>query len=83
VRSIFGLELSFTSLPGIGQLLQPLFRLQGMVWLSLPLIAIPMHSGYRMPKWLSYALYPMHLVVLIVLRLLMTNATLATMTSMF
>ena len=54
-----------------------------MVWLSLPLIAIPMHTGFKMPKWLGYALYPMHLVVLIILRLLLTNATLATMTSMF
>lgn len=83
VQSIFSLKLNLITLPGIGSLLQPFFRLQAMVWLSLPLIAIPMHSGLKLPKWLGYALYPMHLVVLIVLRLLFSSATLATMTSMF
>lgn len=83
VQSIFDLKLNLITLPGIGSLLQPFFRLQAMVWLSLPLIAIPMHSGLKLPKWLGYALYPMHLVVLIVLRLLFSGATLATMTTMF
>lgn len=36
-----------------------------MVWLSLPLILIGTHSRIRMPKWLGYGLYPMHLVALI------------------
>lgn len=83
VRSIFGLSIGLDELPGINHVLQPFLKLQAMVWLSLPLIAIPMHSGLKMPKWLGYALYPMHLVVLIVLRLLFSNATLASMTSMF
>ena len=83
VQSIFGIKLSFLTWQGIKHPLQALFRLQGMVWLSLPLIVIPMHTGFKMPKWLGYALYPMHLVLLIVLRLLCTNATLATITSVF
>lgn len=83
VTEIFGWKLPFLRWEGIKQPLQAFFKLQGMVWLSLPLIAIPMNSGFKMPKWLGYALYPMHLVLLIVLRLLFTNATLATMTSMF
>ncbi len=83
VHSILGIKLDLGALPGIGSVLQPLFRLQGMVWLSLPLIAIPMHTGIKMPKWLGYALYPLHLVVLIILRLIFTNATLASMTAMF
>ena len=83
VTEIFGWKLPFLRWEGIKQPLQAFFKLQGMVWLSLPLIAIPMNSGYKMPKWLSYALYPMHLVLLIVLRLLFTDATLVSMTAMF
>lgn len=70
VTSLFGIQLSLLKWPGIGDVLYPFFRLQGMVWLSLPLIACSTHSGLRMPKWLGYGLYPMHLVVLIVYRLL-------------
>jgi hypothetical protein len=83
VTEIFGWKLPFLQWPGVKQPLQAFFKLQGMVWLSLPLIVIPMKSGFKMPKWLGYALYPMHLVLLIILRLLFTDATLATMTSMF
>ncbi len=83
VVSLFGWKLPFLTWDGIKQPLSAFFRLQGMVWLSLPLIVIPMNSGFRMPKWLGYALYPMHLVVLIILRLLLTEATMASMTAMF
>lgn len=83
VQSIFGMKLSFLTWAGIKHPLQAFFRLQGMVWLSLPLIVIPMHTGFKMPKWLGYALYPMHLILLIILRLLCTDATFATITSMF
>lgn len=83
VVSIFGWKLPFLTWDGLKQPLSAFFKLQGMVWLSLPLIVIPMKSGLKMPKWLGYALYPLHLVVLIILRLLLTDATLASMTSMF
>lgn len=83
VQSLFGVKLSFLTWDGIKYPLQGLFRLQGMVWLSLPLIAIPMHTGFKMPKWLGYALYPMHLVLLIILRLLCTNANLEMILSVF
>lgn len=70
VTTIFGYPLRFLQWPGIGPVLSAFFRLQGMVWLALPLILIPTHTGIRLPKWLGYGLYPMHLIVLIVLRLL-------------
>lgn len=70
VSSLFGYPLGFLSWPGIGTALSALFRLQSMVWLSLPLIALNTNTGLRMPKWVGYGLYPLHLVVLIVLRLL-------------
>ncbi|MEG2604168.1 MAG: TraX family protein, partial [Clostridia bacterium] len=83
VTSLFGQELKFLTWPGLGTVFSAFFRLQGMIWLSLPLIVLNTRTGFTMPKWLGYALYPMHLVVLIVLRLLMGGATWATLVSGF
>ena len=68
INSMFGIELAFLSWPGLGTVLSALFKLQGMVWLSLPLIALQTHTGLRLPKWLGYGLYPLHLIVIILLR---------------
>lgn len=70
VRQLFGWPLLFLDWPGLGTALSSLFRVQGMVWLSLPLIALPTHTRLKMPQWLGYALYPAHLVVIIALRVL-------------
>ena len=83
VNQLFGWKLPFLTWDGIKQPMQAIFKLQSMAWLALPLIAIPMKSGFKMPKWLGYALYPMHLVLLIILRLLFTSATWTSMTAMF
>lgn len=68
VTSLFGYSLDFLSWPGIGPVLSAFFKLQSMVWLALPLILCDMRTGLRMPKWLGYGLYPMHLVLLILIR---------------
>lgn len=70
VTRIFGIPLAFLDWPGIGPLLSAFFQLQSMVWLSLPLVVCHTRTGLRMPKWLGYGLYPLHLVFLIVFRLL-------------
>lgn len=69
VTTVLGYPLRFLQWPGIGTVLAAFFRMQGMVWLALPLILIPTHTGIRLPKWLGYGLYPLHLIVLIALRL--------------
>lgn len=69
VNGMFGVSFSFLAWPGLGQLLSPLFKLQAMSWLALPLIAIPTRSNIRLPKWLGYALYPAHLLIIAILRL--------------
>ncbi len=74
VVSLFGYALPFFAWPGIGDVLSALFRVQGMIWLSLPLVALPTRTSVRMPQWLGYALYPMHLALLIVLRLWLGGA---------
>ena len=73
VTQFFGIAFPFLNWPGIGPVFAAFFRMQGMVWLSLPLILIPMHTRLRMPKWLGYALYPLHLGVLILFRLLIVH----------
>lgn len=83
VMSLFGYPLDFLNWMGIGVVLTAFFHLQSMIWLSLPLIALPTHTGLRLPKWLSYALYPIHLIVLIVMRLLMTGTTLDALLAVF
>ena len=70
ITTLFGYRFPFLSWPGIGTVLSSFFRLQTMCWLSLPLILIPMKTGIRLPKWLGYGFYPLHLIVLIVLRLM-------------
>ncbi len=65
VTQIFGVPLTFLNGNLFSPILQIFFRLQSMVWLSLPLILIQTHSRLRMPHWLGYGLYPMHLAGLI------------------
>ncbi len=47
-----------------------LFKVQSLAILALPLMLIPTRSGLRLPKWFSYAAYPVHLCVLWLLSLL-------------
>jgi hypothetical protein len=50
--------------------LSAFLRLETYGLLSLPLILIPFPRDIRMPRWLGYALYPAHLVLLYLLELL-------------
>lgn len=70
IRNLLGYALPFEAMGGLGVALKPFFNLQGMVWLALPLIAGETKSQLRLPKWLGYGLYPMHLILLILLKLM-------------
>lgn len=58
--------LTVTPMPlfnrAMGELLG-LFRLQSLAILSLPLMLIQTDSGLKVPKWISYAAYPGHLLL--------------------
>ena len=82
VSRIFGWQLPFSSWPGIAPVASALLRTQSMAWMALPLLVIPTHTKLKMPHWLGYGLYPMHLVLLIVLRLV-GGASFATLTAGF
>ncbi len=64
VGAVFGFPLDRLLNVYTKPLLSPLLRLQALAILSLPLILIPMKGRYKMPAWLSYAIYPVHLLAL-------------------
>ena len=71
IRSVLGVPLNFTSWPIVGSMLSSFIRLQGMAILALPFMLIPMKSKVRLPQWLGYSFYPLHLAVIIAVRELM------------
>ena len=59
-----GLDFSFLLSWRYRELTQPFLKLQTMMLLSLPLILIPLRKNVKLPTWLGYAIYPLHLLVL-------------------
>ena len=71
-RSLFGLPLNIDSLPAfISRPLSAFLRMEAYALLSLPLILIRFPRDLHLPKWLGYAMYPAHLVLLIILKAIM------------
>lgn len=63
VTALFGIKFN-TGNPFIS-VFAPYLSLQSLSVLALPFILIPTQSKLRIPKWLSYTLYPLHLVLLL------------------
>ena len=64
------------SLPGfLSQPLTALLRMEAYALLSLPLILIPFRKDLKLPRWVGYALYPAHLVLLYMLELLLKQGS--------
>ncbi|MBO4470357.1 MAG: hypothetical protein J5841_01275 [Clostridia bacterium] len=64
-KSLFGLQIDLTVLPGfLSQPLSAVLRMQSYILLALPLILIPFKKDLKLPRWVGYALYPAHLAVL-------------------
>lgn len=70
VSSLFGVSLSFMSEGVLNPVKELFFQMQAFMWMALPLILVTTHSNVRMPKWLGYGLYPLHLVALILVGLI-------------
>ena len=67
-KSLFGIPVNLNALPEfLSQPLSAFLRLETYALFSLPLILIPFRTNLKMPRWLGYALYPAHLVLLILL----------------
>jgi hypothetical protein len=67
VTKFFGLSLSPLTRSSFSGLFSPFLKLQGMAILALPLMLVKLPGKLRLPAWAGYALYPAHLVLLIVL----------------
>ena len=65
---LFGTPINLGALPEfLSQLLSPFLRMESYALLSLPLILIPFSKDLKLPRWIGYALYPAHLVLLYIL----------------
>ena len=70
--SLFGLFIDMTNWPAwFTGPLSAFLRLETYALLSLPFILIRFPKDVHMPKWISYGVYPAHLVLLIILKLIM------------
>ena len=67
VASFFGLRFTGLTRSTFGGIFSAILRLQGLAVLALPLLLVRIPGRIRLPKWTGYALYPAHLVVLIIL----------------
>jgi hypothetical protein len=77
VQSFLGLPLipqaSNQVAVALRMILSSFLRLQTLALLSLPFMLIPTRSGLKVPRWLSYAMYPGHLCLLWLIRLLVAG----------
>ena len=71
MKELFGIKLNVDSLPAYLSLpLKALLRKETFALLSLPFILTRFRKNIRMPRWVGYALYPGHLILLILLKIL-------------
>ena len=64
VTSVFGWRLPIFDIPYVNDIAIPFFRTQALAWMALPLILFSTNTHFRLPKWLGYAAYPLHLAIL-------------------
>jgi len=68
---IFGMPLHWEALPAfLAQPLRAFLRLETYGLLSMPFILIRFPQDLRYPRWVGYTLYPAHLLVIILIRVL-------------
>lgn len=69
--SLFGQKIDLSALPSsLSSPLARIMRMEGYGLLALPLILVRIPWRFRLPKWFSYSLYPLHLLLLIALKLI-------------
>lgn len=70
-RSLFGIPIDLNILPAfLSGPLSAVMRLEAYGLLALPFILIPFRKNIRMPVWAGYALYPAHLVLVQLVKIL-------------
>lgn len=70
IRSAFGIpaitEISF--LPNAKRLLADIARIEFWAILALPLMILPLKKNWKLPKWVWYSIYPVHLLIIGMIR---------------
>ena len=67
VTSFLGFRIPLFDIPYIGDIATPFFRVQALSLMSLPLILFSTNTTFKLPKWLGYSAYPLHLAILAVI----------------
>ncbi len=67
VTSLFGWRIPLLDIPYVGNIAESFFRIQTMSWMALPLILFNTNTHFKLPKWLGYAAYPLHLAILAII----------------
>ena len=68
---LFGWSFRVSDLPpSVAQPLSALMRMETYALLSMPFILCRFPRDVRLPKWLGYGVYPAHLLLLIILKLI-------------
>ena len=71
MTTLFGINLDTSGLPAfLSSPLKAFPRKETFALLALPFILIPFPRDIKMPRWVGYALYPAHLVLLIMLKIM-------------
>jgi len=66
--TILGIRIPYDQMTqAVKLVVQPFLHLETMALLSLPFLLIRFRKDIRLPKWVSYGLYPAHLLLLIAL----------------
>ena len=68
---MFGIGKPVLTDPVLSEIVVPWYRLQALAWLSLPLLLVRFTRDFRMPAWVSYGIYPAHLIVLYGLKMVL------------
>ena len=71
VSTLFGLRIRPAAggpLSGAAFMAFSFIRLQGLALLALPFMVFQTNTGQKVPRWLNYAMYPGHLLLLWLLR---------------
>lgn len=69
-RTLFGVPVNLEGRPPwLSDPLKAFMRLETYGLLSLPLILVRFPGDVRLPKWLSYSLYPAHLILMIIMKI--------------
>jgi hypothetical protein len=67
VTQVFGWRLPIFDIRYLSDIATPFFRTQALAWMALPLIVFSTNTHFKLPKWLGYAAYPLHLAILAVI----------------